>query len=133
MLYQIDITGDSADSVISLFWQNKRRDSEVRNFANQLVEGVSRNMSEIDSAIIEHSEHWDIVRMPVVDRNILRFAIYEILYRNDIPPKVTINEAVELANKFSTTNSGRFINGILDKIMFQSEKQRQASFMDQQE
>ena len=70
-----------------------------------------------DAFIVEHSEHWEMNRMPTIDRGILRLAAYELLYRDDIPPKVTINEAVELAHKYSTPDSGKFINGILDKLM----------------
>jgi N utilization substance protein B len=94
-------------------------DSEVRDFATQLVRGTADNLAKIDALIAEYSEHWKIDRMPAIDRNILRSAIYELLYRADIPPKVAINEAVELAKRFSTPDSGKFINGILDKLMSQ--------------
>jgi transcription antitermination factor NusB len=119
ILYQIDMTGDPTDAVVSRFWQNSEQNSEVRDFANQLVKGAHDNLKEIDALIAKHSEHWKIDRMPAIDRNILRSAIYELLYRADIPPKVAINEAVDLANRFSTPDSGKFINGILDKLMSQ--------------
>lgn len=119
ILYQMDMTGDPTDAVISRFWQDSEQDSEVRDFANQLVKGAYDNLKEINALIAEYSEHWKIGRMPAIDRNILRSAIYELLYRADIPPKVAINEAVELANRFSTPDSGKFINGILDKLMSQ--------------
>jgi transcription antitermination factor NusB len=89
----------------------------VRDFATQLVTGAAGNLAEIDALIAEHSEHWEMDRMPTIDRNILRLGAYELLYRDDIPPKVTINESVELAHKFSTSDSGKFVNGILDKLM----------------
>jgi len=119
ILYQIDMTGDPNDVVAGRFWQDSEQDSEVRDFATQLVKGVHDNLEEIDALIAKYSEHWKIDRMPAIDRNILRSAIYELLYRADIPPKVAINEAVELAHRFSTPDSGKFINGILDKLMSQ--------------
>jgi len=119
LLYQMDMTDDPIDSILVRFWQDVEHDSEVRDFATQLVRGTADNLTEIDALIAEYSEHWKIDRMPAIDRNILRSAIYELLYRADIPPKVAINEAVELAKRFSTPDSGKFINGILDKLMSQ--------------
>jgi len=119
ILYQIDMTGDPNDVVAGRFWQDSEQDSEVSDFATQLVKGVHDNLEEIDALIAKYSEHWKIDRMPAIDRNILRSAIYELLFRADIPPKVAINEAVELAHRFSTPDSGKFINGILDKLMSQ--------------
>ena len=117
ILYQIDMTGDPVNDVIGRFWEELECDSEVREFAIQLVRGTRENLTDIDALITEYSEHWKIDRMPAIDRNILRSAIYELLYRSDIPRKVVINEAVETANRFSTPDSGKFINGILDKLM----------------
>jgi len=120
ILYQMDITGDLAGEVLNRFWQSTSCDSEVRSFTTQIVRGASENLAEIDALIAKYSEHWEIDRMPTIDRSILRSAIYELLYRDDIPPKVAINEALELANKFSTPDSGKFINGILDKLIDKS-------------
>ena len=117
ILYQIDVTGDPVDAVLNQYWHTRNRNPEVIDFANEVVKGTIEHLSEIDSIISEHSESWEISKMPIIDRNILRFAIYEILYMDDIPPRVTIDEAVDLANNFGTPNSGKFINGILDKIM----------------
>ncbi len=117
ILYQIDMTDDSANDVMDRFWEELECDSEVREFAIQLVRGTRENLTDIDALITEYSEHWKIDRMPAIDRNILRSAIYELLYRSDIPRKVVINEAVETAHRFSTPDSGKFINGILDKLM----------------
>ena len=113
----MDITGDPVHRVLGPFWQDTENDPEVRSFATQLVSGVAENLAEIDDLITEYSEHWEIHRMSIVDRSILRSAICELLYRDDIPPKVVINEALELANTFSSQDSGKFINGILDKLM----------------
>ena len=117
ILYQKDMTGDSIDTVLGQFWPNKRYDPELHRFATQLVRGTAAYLVEIDAAIAKYSEHWEISRMPVIDRSILRLGAYELLYRDDIPPKVAINEALELANRFSTPDSGKFINGVLDKLM----------------
>jgi transcription antitermination factor NusB len=113
----MDMTGDPVDTVLSRFWQGMRCNPDVRDFATQLVIGTSENLAEIDALIAGYSEHWEIDRMPAIDRSILRLASYELLHRDDIPPKVAINEAVELAHKYSTVDSGKFINGILDKLM----------------
>ena len=117
ILYQIDITGDPVDDVLEQFWRDAERSPEVRGFATQLVKGASKNLEEIDALIVQRSEHWKLSRMPAIDRSILRLGIYELLYRDDIPPKVAINEAVELAKNYSTPDSGKFINGILDKLI----------------
>jgi N utilization substance protein B len=77
------------------------------------------NRAAIDKHIIKHAQNWDLHRMAVVDRNVLRLAIYEMLFRDDIPPVVSINEAVDVAKKFSTHDSGKFVNGILDKVKSQ--------------
>lgn len=123
ILYQTDITGDPVDIVLNQYWQNRERNPEVIEFANEIIKGTVEHLSEIDAVITKYSENWEISKMPIIDRNILRFATYELLYIDDIPPKVTIDEAVELANRFSTPNSGKFINGVLDKIMTLDTKQ----------
>jgi transcription antitermination factor NusB len=117
ILYQIDVTSDPVDAILNQYWHTRNRNPEVVDFANEIIKGTTEHLSEIDAIISQHSESWEISKMPIVDRNILRFAIYEILYMDDIPPKVTIDEAVDLANSYGTPNSGKFINGILDKIM----------------
>ena len=91
-------------------------DDEVRQFGDPLIRGVLKKLSELDGIIGEQTRNWDIERIAKVDRNILRLAIYEMLHRDDIPPVVSINEAIDIAKKFSTENSGRFVNGILDKV-----------------
>jgi transcription antitermination protein NusB len=91
-------------------------ESAVRLFAEPLIRGVLENHAKLDAEIVRHAKNWDLSRMAVVDRNILRLAIYEMLFREDIPPVVSINEAIEVAKKFSTDDSGKFVNGILDKV-----------------
>jgi N utilization substance protein B len=91
-------------------------DVEVRDFAEALVRGTKLHEEKIDELISQYAQHWELERMAVVDRNILREGIFEILWAGDVPPKVAINEALEVAKKFSTQESSRFINGILDRI-----------------
>ena len=88
----------------------------VREFAEPLIRGALAHRGELDEHIKKCALHWDLHRMAAVDRNILRLAIYEMLHRDDIPPVVSINEAVDIAKKFSTEESGKFVNGILDKV-----------------
>jgi transcription antitermination protein NusB len=98
------------------FWADKKEKQEIKEFAENIVSGTIKNLSDIDGAIQKAADHWDMKRMAAVDRNILRFATYEILCRKDIPSAVTINEALEIAKKYSSSESAPFINGLLDKI-----------------
>jgi N utilization substance protein B len=116
-LYQLDLRGDdllpeARDSITS-----EERDTETTRFALRLVQGAHEHKTEIDQMIQGVAQNWNISRMAVVDRNVLRLATFELLHCQDIPPKVAINEAIELGKRYSTQNSGAFINGILDKIM----------------
>ncbi len=88
----------------------------TRLFADKLIRGVLESLPELDQKIKDCAQNWDLRRMAAVDRNILRMAVFEMLHRDDIPPVVSINEAVDIAKKFSTQDSGKFVNGILDKI-----------------
>jgi N utilization substance protein B len=118
VLYQIDITDESADVSLENFWQNfeKEVSDEIKNFTEELVKGVVQNLKTIDEEITRYATNWELSRMAVVDRNILRLGSYELMWRTDIPPKVSINEAVELAKKYSGMQAGKFVNGILDRI-----------------
>jgi len=91
-------------------------DEATRAFADRLVRGVKQNQVKVDELITRYTEHWDLERMAVVDRNILRLAVWELLAGEETPAKVAINEAIEIAKKFGTQESSRFINGILDRI-----------------
>ena len=117
ILYAIDITKDDAKKCIDAFWQdNEEAESQVREFASALVLGVSKNIDSIDKIISAYATNWQMKRMAVIDRNILRFATYELLFMEDIPPKVSINEAIDIAKKYGDKDSGKFVNGVLDKI-----------------
>jgi transcription antitermination protein NusB len=91
-------------------------EATVRTFAEPLIRGVLEKRTEIDALIQKHAKNWDLHRMAAVDRNVMRLAVFEMVHRDDIPPVVSINEAVDIAKKFSTGDSGKFVNGILDKV-----------------
>jgi N utilization substance protein B len=116
MLYQAEITKDPIHLVQERFWETVKSTEEITTFANLLVEGTSQHLATIDQAIGEAATNWSIHRMPVIDRCILRSTTYELLYLVDIPPAVSINEAIELAKAYSTEDSPKFINAVLDKI-----------------
>ena len=116
MLYQAEITQDSIGYVQKLFWQSENAPEYVREFANPLVEGTFTYRETIDAAIRSTADNWTLERMPIVDLCILRSATYELLYLVDIPAAVSINEAIELAKTYSTDDSPKFVNGVLDQI-----------------
>ena len=117
ILYAIDITGEDPKECIDTIWKNHDEvDNEIEPFANQLVLGVWNNSEAIDRLISSHTTNWQLKRMAVIDRNILRFATYELLYMEEIPPKVSINEAIDIAKRYGDQDSGKFVNGILDSI-----------------
>jgi transcription antitermination protein NusB len=98
------------------FWEFCPATPSVREFAQPLIEGMVSHLAEIDERIRKYCENYNLNRISAVDRNVLRLAIYEMLYRDDIPPVVSINEAIELAKTFGGADSGRFVNGILDRV-----------------
>ena len=140
-LFQYDLNrAESLDQALEHFWESQRaaaiaeekgdatwgqpvelppiseHEAAVRAFAEPLIRGAVERQAELDERIKKYAKNWDLHRMAVVDRNVLRLAIYEMLHREDIPPVVSINEAVDIAKKFSTEDSGKFVNGILDKV-----------------
>jgi N utilization substance protein B len=140
-LFQFDLNPtDDLDEALDLFWDSQRKsvlaeekadanwgqpvelspptteEAALRLFADPLIRGTLEHREALDEQIKKHALNWELHRIAVVDRNILRLAIYEMLHRDDIPPIVSINEAVDIAKKFSTPDSGKFVNGILDKI-----------------
>lgn len=117
LLYQLDLQGEADPNPhLPGFWSRHPVAPEVRAFTEALAQGTKLYQPKIDELISQYAEHWDLARMAVVDRNILRVGIFELLWTTDVPPKVVINEALEVAKKFSTQESSRFINGILDRI-----------------
>lgn len=132
MLYQSDLGNVPVGSVIADFrpqeyllddesaqtaTRDQSEDSEALRYAQSLVEGTLKHLEEIDELIRRQAEHWRLERMPAVDRNILRLAIFEFLYETDVPKLVILDEAIELAKEFGTEQSGRFVNGVLDGIL----------------
>jgi N utilization substance protein B len=140
-LFQYDLNPpEDLEAALDTFWESHRRaetldkretamwgepvqippptaeEAAVRAFADPLIRGAAAHRDELDAQIKAHVKNWELHRIAVVDRNVLRLAIYEMLYRTDIPPVVSINEAVDIAKKFSTQDSGKFVNGVLDKI-----------------
>jgi len=125
MLYQVDITRGNWQEIFENFWgSNDHEDfsEESKDFSAQLFKGAIEHLPEIDKKISLYAANWQLERMAFVDRNIMRLGCFELLFREDIPPKVAINEAVELAKKYSGSESGKFVNAILDKIKIEKEK-----------
>ena len=116
VLYSLDICPVEIEEAEKAIEQYYVVGKKVVSYASQLLRGTLSNLSQIDGLLKEYAQNWEIKRMTSVDRNILRQSIYELLFQIDIPPSVVINEAVELAKKYSTKDSGKFVNGILDKI-----------------
>lgn len=117
ILYQVEIASRPADKAIAAFWeQEPEHDGDVRDFAAVIVEGIYANLAAIDQKISDYATNWQIKRMAVIDRNVLRMGMYELKHATGIPPKVAINEAVELAKKYGDMESSKFVNGILDKV-----------------
>lgn len=138
-LFQYDLNPpEDLDRALEIFWESQRaaalgtdratwgekvelppptaEETAVRLFAEPLIRGVIEKRPRLDEEIKKFAQNWDLHRMAAVDRNILRLAIYEMLFREDIPPVVSINEAVDIAKRFSTNDSGKFVNGILDRV-----------------
>jgi N utilization substance protein B len=121
-LYQIDISEKNTDKVLSFDWLEKNHDASTLDFARTLIEGTLKNLSHIDKRIIRQLEHWDLNRVSFVDRAILRFSTYSLLYQEDVPDTVIINEAIDIAKIFGSDDSYRFVNGVLDGIRKEKRK-----------
>jgi transcription antitermination factor NusB len=117
ILYQFDITKRPIEAVVASYWEaEETKDQEIITYANLLAHGVGGHMKDIDHKISDYATNWQIKRMAIIDRNVMRIGLYELQHTTDIPPKVAINEAVELAKKYGDLESSKFVNGILDKI-----------------
>ena len=117
ILYQFDITKRPIEAVVESYWQaEETKDREIIAYANLLAVGVGGHIEDIDHKISDYATNWQIRRMAIIDRNVMRIGLYELQYTTDIPPKVAINEAVELAKKYGDLESSKFVNGILDRI-----------------
>lgn len=116
-LFQRDYDRDDIVQALEDFWTDKNADSRSRGFAEEIIYAVEKRRDELDALISRYAEHWDVKRMGGVDRNVMRIALYEMLDRDDIPPVVSIDEAVEIAKVYSSNESGKFVNGVLDRAL----------------
>ena len=123
-LFFMDMHRDPDEDPVALFCSCFAQDKPADAFFHRLVNGVKEHSQTIDTVIEQFSSNWKISRMSCVDRNILRIAVYELLFCEDIPPKVSINEAIDVGKRFGTEESGAFINGILDSIRLAMEKNK---------
>ncbi len=117
MLYQVEVNRDAADAALGRYVKVFPYEDDIVSYTRFLLSGVTREQDNLDRFIVGASEHWKISRITYVDKNILRVAIFEMLYSPEVPPKVAIDEALELAKKFGTEDSKDFVNGILDRIL----------------
>lgn len=132
ILYRIDLNRASIEEVFEDFWKDRtdltlsdkekeiieldKKDPDIREYAERLVKGAFERLVEIDETIERYASNWKVDRMAYVDRNILRLSTYELCHLGEVPPKVAINEAVELAKRYGEPDSSKFVNGILDKV-----------------
>ncbi|HSN99545.1 MAG TPA: transcription antitermination factor NusB [Candidatus Nanopelagicales bacterium] len=116
MLFSLEVSGNPAPRVVTQYWRETPGDPEGREYADQVVLGVAEELDDVDAAIRKASTNWRIERMARVDRNVLRLGAWELIHRRDVPRAVILDEAVELAKRFGSEDSGSFVNGVLDKI-----------------
>jgi N utilization substance protein B len=116
MLFQIDVTAATPEEVFPQFWAAQDTGDDVRSFAESLVLGVTSRRRSLDAVMAASSDHWRVERMAVVDRNVLRMAVFELLCHRDTPPAVVLDEAIEVAKRFGGDESGAFVNGVLDAV-----------------
>ena len=123
ILYAIDITKDAPDKCIDNFWLSQDKTAqEVKSYADDIVLGVCHNLARIDKVVSECATNWELDRMAVIDRNILRLGTYELMFMDEVPPKVAINQAIDIAKRYGDKDSGKFVNGVLDKISKEKKK-----------
>ena len=115
-LYQRDLNAGTNAETLEAFWELRPANKKVRAFGMDIAQGVLSHQADIDERIRQSASNYDLHRIAAVDRNILRIAIYEMLFCPDVPPVVSINEAIEIAKRFGSDESGRFVNGVLDRI-----------------
>lgn len=124
-LFDMDMSQNNSEERIELFCRNFTPSNKIVPFFETLIFGVKKNKKEIDSLIEKYSSNWKISRISCVDRNVMRIAVYEMLYCEDIPSKVSINEAIEIGKKYGAEDSGSFINGILDSVRIMLENNKE--------
>jgi len=117
LLYQVELGGQPLESVCRNYEEYASAPEKIRDFALELARGVTERKEELDAAIKEALDNWDFDRLAAVDKQLLRAAAFELIHLEDIPAKVTINEAIELSREYSTENSAGFVNGVLDNLL----------------
>ncbi len=115
-LFQLDFNATPIDVALKDFWEGKEPSEREKTYAEEIIKGVVQRKDELDDRLSQYAKRWDSERMGAVDRTVMRVALFEMLYREDVPPVVSINEAVHFAKDFSSFQSGRFVNGVLDRI-----------------
>ncbi|MEA3431917.1 MAG: transcription antitermination factor NusB [candidate division WOR-3 bacterium] len=129
-LYRVEATGNTAEEAYNDVCMNWSRSPFDEVYAQRLLKGITTNVEGIDTILKDIVKNWDIERIAIIDRNILRIAICEVVYFDDIPPKVSMDEAIEIAKIYSTSDSGKFVNGILDKVVKREKQRKQKRTMD---
>jgi|YelNatPaOPRAMG01_1025707.scaffolds.fasta_scaffold01537_16 N utilization substance protein B len=128
ILFQLEFAEGELESVLSDYWKHQKQPAEVKEYAEWLVRGIHEHQAEVDEKIQEASRNWRLDRMANVDRNVLRIAVFEMLFEKNLAPPIIINEAIEVAKKFSGQEAGVFVNGILDGVYKNLQKQVTAGF-----
>lgn len=116
ILFQLEFNDVDADKAFRLYWKDKKATKDVKDYCRWLIKGITSHKESIDRSIQSVSKRWRLSRMPVVDRNILRMAVFELQYEEDVAPAIVINEAIEISKKFSSEQAAKFINGVLDTL-----------------
>lgn len=126
ILFQVEFDDTQPEKIIDSFWKNRRATKEIKEYSQWLVEGITSHREEIDRLIQSVSENWRISRMAIVDRNVLRMAVFELLYEENLVPAIVINEAIEIAKKYSSEEGATFVNGILDAVRKKIQKMKKS-------
>jgi len=116
ILFQLEFNSSQPEEAMDQYWERRDASEEIKTYSRWLVEGILSHQEEIDTLIQSVSKHWRLARMAVVDRNILRLAVFELLYEKNIVPAIVINEAIEIAKKYSNQEAATFVNGLLDAV-----------------
>lgn len=127
ILFQMEFEDSNPQEALGQYWKSRKTTPEIKEYSTWLAKGIASNQKTIDSLIQSVSEHWRISRMALIDRNILRMAVFELLYEDNIAPAIVINEAIEIARRYSGDEAATFVNGILDAVRKSLEKEKKQS------
>jgi len=126
ILFQLEFNDSDAEKAFRQYWKDKKATKDVKDYCRWLIKGITSNQESIDKSIQSVSKRWRLSRMPVVDRNILRMAVFELLYEEDVAPAIIINEAIEISKKFSGEQASMFINGVLDTLRKNADEKQES-------